>query len=255
MDHHDPATPSSLPPEVGPRPLQGLTTALGVLLTVTAIAAALAALAAFNRASMLEDFARGDVFGLLVKADDADSTVQGTFVLFMLLGIADPVVAIVWQARRRANARVTSAVASPRSPSGLRTAWAIAFGVSVVVTAAGLGSHPSRQQISGFGRSVDLAKVREYAAADRLTAIGLLGLSVAAILFVFLARSLTAGAEARSTGASLPPAAWLADPYGEAQLRYWDGREWTANISGPQPGHGVPGAMTAGPGSVGERWT
>jgi hypothetical protein len=34
-----------------------------------------------------------------------------------------------------------------------------------------------------------------------------------------------------AAGAALPPAAWHADPGGRHQLRWWDGREWTAYVS------------------------
>jgi hypothetical protein len=32
--------------------------------------------------------------------------------------------------------------------------------------------------------------------------------------------------------AALPPPGWHADPWGQARLRWWDGRAWTGHVAG-----------------------
>ena len=40
-----------------------------------------------------------------------------------------------------------------------------------------------------------------------------------------------AGAPPGKAWSKVVPAAWLADPTGKHELRYWDGRQWTASVS------------------------
>ncbi len=52
------------------------------------------------------------------------------------------------------------------------------------------------------------------------------------------------------------PAAWLADPTGRNQLRYWDGTLWTEHISnsGNQAVDGLGGVQPVAPVSTGASW-
>ncbi|MGW6498100.1 DUF2510 domain-containing protein [Nonomuraea angiospora] len=43
------------------------------------------------------------------------------------------------------------------------------------------------------------------------------------------------------------PAGWYPDPYGEPQLRWWDGTQWTDALHAQQPGPGAPPQQPSGP--------
>ncbi|WP_431928076.1 DUF2510 domain-containing protein [Nonomuraea jabiensis] len=43
------------------------------------------------------------------------------------------------------------------------------------------------------------------------------------------------------------PAGWYPDPYGEPQLRWWDGTQWTDALHAQQPGPGGPPQQPSGP--------
>jgi hypothetical protein len=49
---------------------------------------------------------------------------------------------------------------------------------------------------------------------------------------------------------SNPPAAWFPDPWGAAEMRYWDGSQWTGHVHPPAVSQ-APAATPAQPTSVG----
>jgi len=96
--------------------LAGLTNALTVLFVIGGGAALLAAIAFFNRASVLDDFG----FGFdLTELSDADNSVRRAMVLVSLTALASLVVVIIWQFRHAQNAERL------RGPLGLGPGWAI----------------------------------------------------------------------------------------------------------------------------------
>ena len=97
------------------QPLNGLATALTVLLIVTAVAGGALALALFNRAAVLED-PFGATFDEVQGADDAAAGTAGVFLLGLL---ATGVVWVIWQHKHAKNARVLG------QTEGLTPGWAI----------------------------------------------------------------------------------------------------------------------------------
>src|SRR4051812_33982811 len=82
------------------KPLKGLSTALMILLGITALAAIFAAVAFFNRASAIDDFFNSSgSFGDLQKLKDADDQVGAGSGLFSLAALATAVLWIIWQFR------------------------------------------------------------------------------------------------------------------------------------------------------------
>jgi hypothetical protein len=98
-----------------PKPLNGLATALTILLSISAVAALLLAVALLNRSSLLED-PFGASFDELQDADDAAAGGAG---LFLLALVVTGIVWIVWQHRHAKNARALG------QTDGLGPGWAI----------------------------------------------------------------------------------------------------------------------------------
>src|SRR3954453_68149 len=96
---------------------RGLSTALTILLAITALTGIFVAIAFFHRASLVDDTNR--VFFDLDAVNDADSTVSGAVAFFMLGLLATGVVWIIWQFRYAKNAELL------RGNYGLPSGWAI----------------------------------------------------------------------------------------------------------------------------------
>src|SRR3954453_12724753 len=96
---------------------KGLSTALTILLAITALTGIFVAIAFFHRASLVDDTNR--VFFNLDEVNDADSTVSGAVAFFMLGLLATGVVWIIWQFRYAKNAELL------RGNYGLPSGWAI----------------------------------------------------------------------------------------------------------------------------------
>src|SRR3954453_6166112 len=96
---------------------RGLSTALTILLAITALTGIFVAIAFFHRASLVDDTNRG--FFNLDEVNDADSTVSGAVAFFMLGLLATGVVWIIWQFRYAKNAELL------RGNYGLPSGWAI----------------------------------------------------------------------------------------------------------------------------------
>src|SRR4051795_1917022 len=102
------------------KPLKGLSTALMILLGITALAAIFAAVAFFNRASAIDDFFNSSgSFGDLQKLKDADDQVGAGSGLFSFAALATAVLWIIWQFRHAKNA------VALRGRTGLAPGWAI----------------------------------------------------------------------------------------------------------------------------------
>lgn len=99
------------------KPLKGLSTAIGVLLAVVALAAIFLGATLVNRASLADDIGIGTV--TFQELDDADNSVAASLFLFLAAVLAAGVVWIIWQFRYATNAQVM------RGNYGLAPGWAI----------------------------------------------------------------------------------------------------------------------------------
>ena len=127
--------------------------------------------------------------------------------------------------------------------SGLFIGWIAAFAGSIVLIVYGLTTEPSDDDVKKL--VPDVSAIHDKASADRLLAYGFLAAAVAALLFLFLVRKreailaadagadVGAGALDRTAPSSATPPGWHPDPYGQAQLRWWDGTQWTHEVNPP----------------------
>jgi hypothetical protein len=228
---------------------------LVVLLAVLAGASAIATYAFFNRASVIDSFLRGDILGFAAEADRADSSVQVGLLLFGLAAIATTVLWIRWRIRYRRTVTARKQAGwvdrTGAAVSGLFIAWIAAFAGSIVLIVYGLTTEPSDDDVKRL--VPDDSAIHDKASADRLLAYGFLAAAAAALLFLFLVRKREsilaedagAGAVDLAAPSSATPPGWHPDPYGQAQLRWWDGTQWTHEVnppvaSAPPPGDPVP---------------
>jgi hypothetical protein len=203
--------------------LKGLSVALTVLLPIAAVFALIGAFTAFHRASVMADLANRLFTTDVQDADDAVGAGVGSFVFVM---IATAVVFMIWQFRHAKNAEqlagrqslsagwaiggwfipagnfvlpelqlLRSAAASdPDTPPpngrapGIVVAWWILFGLAGLLFLIGRVLHPSNSEVTVANLQ---DKADQFAAADRIMAVGLLLMIPAAIAAVLMVRQLT----------------------------------------------------------------
>lgn len=109
------------PPAVGggAKPLDGLATALTVLLGVATLTSLFGAAAFANRVSAVGDVEQDGLFASLDRLDDADSLAGGAMALHIVVFVATAVVFIIWQHRHARNATML------RGQLDLGPGWAI----------------------------------------------------------------------------------------------------------------------------------
>ncbi len=103
----------------GAKPLDGLATALTVLLGVATLTSLFGAAAFANRVSAVGDVGQDGLFASLDRLDDADSLAGGAMALHIVVFIATAVVFIIWQHRHARNATML------RGQLDLGSGWAI----------------------------------------------------------------------------------------------------------------------------------
>lgn len=95
---------------------KGLATVVMILLALTALAALVAALAFFNRASVVDDLFKRNIFS---DVNDADDRVRAGVAFFQIGLLATGILWIIWQFRYAKNAEAL------RGHYGLGSGWAI----------------------------------------------------------------------------------------------------------------------------------
>jgi hypothetical protein len=205
-------------PAAAAQPLNGLATALTVLLVLTMLAALAAAAALFNRASLLDDLFSTS----FQEVQDADDAVAGTIVLFALLFVATGIVWIVWQFRHAKNARLLGQ-SDGLGPGWAIGGWFIPFGNLVLpqlqllqaAKATDGGGRAGGQAppvvivwwvlfvisglVGGFNRNSsdtdvfdDANDIEQFQTNDQVAAVGMLLFVVAGVAAIVMVRRLTA---------------------------------------------------------------
>jgi hypothetical protein len=223
-----------------------LATAITVTLLLAVVAAIVAAMAFLSRASFVDD---SNVRLLsLSDAEDKDNAVRSGVGLFFLMFVIVAVLWIIWQFRHAKNAeRLRGALglgpgwaiggwfipfgnfvipglqlnqaakaSDPDLPSGAPAAngrapalvivWALVFDIAFIVFSGSGSSRPSDSDLR-FG----VKPVSDFARADRGAALGMFGFAVAAVIAVFLVRTLTERQE--RAAATITPSAPSAPMY------------------------------------------
>jgi hypothetical protein len=248
--------------------LQGLATALTVLLAGAAACGGLAAAFFMSRASTTDDFLNSAAS--LSDLNDADSRVGTGVALFFIVFAATGVVFIIWQFRHAKNAEALrgslplgpgwaiggwfiplanyvlpavqigqAAKASdpdlppgePRSRGrlpGIVVAWAIVFAVGAGMFIAASSSRPNEDQLTAFNAR---SEIQDFARADREAAIGMFVYAAAAVLALLMVRQLTE--RQRRAAASMPqsayqPQAYLQYPQQQYPQQQYPGQQYPA---------------------------
>jgi hypothetical protein len=256
-----PAVAYYAPPSDGrPRTLQGLATALLVLLCIIAAIELIGAFVLFYRSSILFDAAEGELPGQS-EADAVDGAVAATTIVHMLLYLAIAAVFIIWQYRHAKNAKLIGPHGG-LSPGWAIGGWFIPFANFVLPgvqlyqsgrmsdpTPPGAPSYRSGKGpaivvvwavvfglgwlLSAIGRGVSpsdeflttRSDIETAAAADVVGGIAMLVLLAAAVLCIVMVRSLTT-LQQRTFETGLTPA----PSYGPVA---WGQQPWNAPV---QPG-------------------
>ncbi len=236
------------------RALRGLATALLVLFILVALTQLGAAGARFNRASLIDDVIESPSSVDQQDLIDADDTVAGLSGLHALGMLATGIVFIIWQFRHAKNATVlgnqsglgpgwaiggwfvplgnlvipgvqlfqsskasdVTARQQGQPPKGAPVVvlWAVAFGLGVVLLAAGGALAPGTDDEGNF--DVDsIEDIEDVASSDRTAGAGHVVLFGAAILGIVMVRRLSAKQLAAWPSAATaagpppgPPSAW-----------------------------------------------
>ena len=249
------------------KPLKGLSTALVVLLAIAGLASIWAAVAFFNRASVVDDVTG---FGSVTFQDleDADSQVSGAVGLFGFSLIATGVLWVIWQFRYATNAQAL------RGSYGLAPGWAIGgwfipIGNFVLpqlqLFQAAKASDPNLPagQPAASGRApslvpawwvaYDLAAVLftvgsfmrpdnesldfdldQFIQADRISAFASLIYIVAAVIAILMVRALT-DAQTRAAASVAPQQQWQQPPPGQWQQPPPQPQQWQPPPAAPVP--------------------
>jgi hypothetical protein len=200
--------------------------AITVLLIVAAVAAALAAAALAHRVDIV-----GKLPGrtTVLEADRADDRVAGSFSFLFLTVAATGIVWIIWQFRYSKNAErlggklnlgpgwaiggwfipianlalpaVQMSGAAKASDPGRRRSisegtsvppvlitWAVTYAIAAIIAAVGRVARPSDEDLIAD----PLRKLRDFQRADRISLVAMLLYIAAAILAIFVVRTLTA---------------------------------------------------------------
>ena len=240
------------------RSTSGLRTALTWLLAADAVVMAMAVVAHLNRAAVITDM-------LAFKAtfsdvQSADSFVGSVSSIYFLLFIATAVVLMVWQWRSAMNNDLLGKIRPRFSPGWSIGAWFIPFANLVIPVRIFLdlwqGSDPettNHRDWHGLRRpgliawwwtcyvvgnalsfAIDDDALRDLRDSDRRVAVGCALVAAAAVLAIFVVRSITARQDAahREPGATLPASpGWYQDPTQRFDHRYWNGLAWTDHAS------------------------
>jgi hypothetical protein len=248
------------------RGITGLRTSLLVLLGGGISAAVLCGVALGNRLRVLDRMEDGTA--TLNDATRADDFVQATAALLVVIAITTGIVWIVWQWRAAKNVEAYASYGTRFSPTWSIWGWIIPC-ASLVIPVLTLNdlwraSEPSTSvqfagkrrgsvligvwwaafliaSFAGRGLStgsddsdVTIASVRS---ADQTALFGMVLTITAAILAMFVVVQLTDRLEAmRAAGPATTPVVgpapgWYTDPAGRFQHRYWNGAQWTENVS------------------------
>jgi len=245
--------------------MNGLTTALTIMLALEALVAVAAAVALFNRASVVDrvDFL-SPTFADIQDIKDADGQVTGSLSVFFVLALAIAVVWIVWQFRHAKNAQAI------RGDTGLGPGWAIGgwfipLGNYVLPQLqlfqaakasdpdlgpgqpAGSGKAPSSViawwvlldvavVLLGFGTQAQPSRAVEdpdkFSSAERVYGVSMLAFVAAAIIGILMVRALAAR-QARA-GAAMSGSAQYQQPYGQQPYAYPQQPQYPAPPAYPQ---------------------
>jgi hypothetical protein len=237
--------------------------ALTVLLPFAALAALIGAIAAFNRASVMDDISNRLFTNDIQDADDAVGAAAG---FFLLAALAIAVVFIIWQYRHAKNAERlagslplgpgwaiggwfiplgnyvlpelqlyrAAAASDPDAPPrsgrapGVVIVWWVLFAAAGLLAGVGRAIHPSDSDVT-LRNLTD--KADQFATADRVAGIGLLLMIPAAIAAIVMVRQLTARQEVALSRA--PSATPYQQPYQQGyQQPYQQPQPWQPP---PQP--------------------
>jgi hypothetical protein len=212
--------------------LKGLVTAITVLLIVAAVAAAFGAAALAHRVDVV---GRLPDRATILEANRADDRVSSSFSFLLLSIIATAVLWMIWQFRysknaeqlggklrwgpgwaiggwfipvgslfipamqmagaAKASARRRAVGAESAVPPILIT-WAVTWAAANIIAIIGRAARPTDEDIIAD----PLGKLRDFQRADRISLVAMLLLIAAAVLGIFLVRTLSARqAEAAST--------------------------------------------------------
>jgi hypothetical protein len=225
------------------RPLKGLATAITAVLLLSVVAAIVAAMAFLSRAAFVDDTNR--VFS---EAESKDSAVRAGIGFFFLTYVTVGVLWIIWQFRHAKNAErlrgslglgpgwaiggwfipfgnfvipgvqlhQAAKASDPDLPSGAPSGngrapvivivWLLMFDLSLLVYFAASSSRPSETDLE-----LGVKPISDFARADRGAAFGMFGFAVAAVIAVFMIRTLTDRQE--RAAATITPAAPAAPVY------------------------------------------
>jgi hypothetical protein len=237
----------------------GLRTALTWLLAADAVAALLMLVARLNRVSVIDDFR--SLSATAQDGRDADQFVSTAGSLLLLLGIATAAVVIVWQWRSAKNNEMLRKIRPRFTPGWSIGGWFIPFanlGIPLrIFHDLWQGSDPDTNgyrdwrglrrsglvnlwwtaYLVGNAASFTATSSRTLEAVrstDQRVAIGSAITAVAAVLAIFVIRSITDRQEqahaARRTTLTAN-AGWYVDPTRRFDHRYWNGSAWTLHAS------------------------
>ena len=250
-----PANPSTEPLTEW-RSTRGLRTALTWMLAADAVAALGLLSAHMNRVTVIDDIK--SLSATLGEVRGADDFVNRAGWLSIGLFLATAAVLIVWQWRSAKNNEALGRI-RPRLTSGWSIGgWFIPFANLVIPVRAFQdlyqGSDPgvaNNQEWRGLRRSSligwwwatyligNLVTIRrsgnttldQLRQADQFAAAGAVFIMVAAILAIFVVRSITERQEIVRAAGQPARAGWYADPTHRFDHRYWNGFDWTRHAS------------------------
>jgi hypothetical protein len=235
----------------------GLRTALTWLFAADALAAIVIVVARLNRVSVIDDFK--SFSATAQDGRNADQFVSTASSLLMLLGIATAAVLIVWQWRSAKNNEMLRKIRPRFTPGWSIGGWFIPFANLAIpvrifqdlwqgadpdtdgyhdwhgLRRSGLVSLWWTTYLVGNALSFTVTStgtLDHVRAADQQIAAGAAFTTVAAVLAIFVVRSITERQDAaRTSRRAVTPAGWYADPTARFDHRYWNGSAWTLHAS------------------------
>jgi hypothetical protein len=251
-------TPIEATPPTYWRSTHGLRNALTWLFAADALAALFVMSARLNRIAVIDDFR--SFSATAQDGRDADQLVSSAGSVYVLLFIATAAVLIVWQWRSAKNNELLGKI-RPRFQTGWSIGgWFVPFANLVIPVRAfqdlWQGSEPDTNgyhdwrglRRSGLvslwwtaylvGNAVSFTvthngTLNEVRAADERAAVGFAITAAAAVLAIFVIRSITARQETAHEMRLVRTASagWYVDPTGRFDHRYWNGSAWTLHAS------------------------